>query len=323
MKPSSESLDHAVLKQAAHWYARLQAEKDPHLHADWQRWHDQHDSHQRAWQYVERISARFSPLQGERDTARATLAGARQVRQSRRNVLLGLALFGGAALLARLGWRPLEQNLLAWRADQRTAVGEVRALRLDDGTRLWLNSDSALNIAYTAQQRVLQLVRGEVLIDTAKDARPFFVDTAEGRLQALGTRFSVQQETTDTRLSVFDGAVAIHMGNSASIAAVVNAGHERRFNREQLGTEQPVNAGRQSWSRGILQADNQPLADVIAELRRYHHGHIGVAPEVAGLKVVGTFPQDDLPQTLSMLSSALPIRVEQTLPWWISLEARH
>lgn len=322
MKPSSDPLDHAVLKQAAQWYARLQGEDDAQVRAAWQRWHAQHDSHRQAWQYVERISSRFSPLQDDRDTARATLSGARQVQQSRRNVLLGLVMLGGGALLARLGWRPVEQHLMAWRADQRTAVGEVRVLNLQDGTRVWLNSDSALNIAYTAQQRVLQLVRGEVLIETARDARPFFVETAEGRLQALGTRFSVQQEAQDTRLSVFDGSVAIRMGDSENIAAVVAAGHERRFNREHLGAEQPASAGRHSWSRGILQADNQPLSEVIAELSRYHPGHIGVAPEIAGLKVVGTFPQDDLPQTLSMLSSALPIRIERPLPWWISLEAK-
>ncbi|WP_437879404.1 FecR domain-containing protein [Pseudomonas sp. LRF_L74] len=322
MKPSSDAIDHQVLKQAAHWYAQLQSDTDPQVQARWQQWHEQHDSHRRAWQYVERIGARFSPLQGDVDTAQAALTGARRVRHSRRNVLLGLAVLGSGLLLARLGWQPLRQNVLAWRADQRTGVGEVRALTLDDGTRLWLNSDSALNVDYQTQRRTLRLLQGEVLIETAADARPFFVETNEGSLQALGTRFSVQEEEGRTRLNVFDGKVAVRLGDQQAVAAIVPAGRQRSFDRSNLQAELPATAGRQSWSRGILQADDTPLAEVIAELARHHRGHIGVAPEIASLHVMGTFPLNDLDQTLNMLESVLPVRVERTLPWWISLEPR-
>lgn len=322
MKPSSDVPDHAVLKQAAHWYARLHGDADPSLHADWQHWHAQHDSHRRAWQYVERIGSRFAPLQDERDSAQAALSGARQLKRSRRQLLLGLTMLGGGALLARIGWSPARESLLAWRADQRTSVGEIRALTLADGTQLWLNSDSAVDIAYQAQRRVLRLIRGEVLIETARDPRPFFVATAEGRLQALGTRFSVQQQATQTRLNVFDGQVAIRLSDSDNVAAIVPAGRQRLFYRSGLQAETAASTGRQSWQRGILQADERPLGEVITELARHHHGHVGVAPEVAGLQVMGTFPLNDLQQSLNMLQSVLPISIERPLPWWISIEAR-
>ncbi len=322
MKRSSDAPDHAVLKQAAYWYAQLQGDADAALRADWQSWYAQHDSHRLAWQYVERIGMRFSPLQDDRDTAQQTLSAARRLKHSRRKVLLGLATFAGGALLARLGWAPARQSLLAWRADQRTAVGEIRPIDLADGTRLWLNSDSALDIAYTAQRRMLRLIQGEVLIETARDGRPFLVETAHGSLQPLGTRFSIGQQADQTRLDVFEGQVAIRLGNGNEIATVVPAGRQRRFDAAQLAPEEAASSGRQSWSRGILQADERPLGDVITELARHHHGHIGVAPEIADLRVMGTFPLNDLPQSLSMLQSVLPISVERPLPWWISLEAR-
>ena len=61
---------------------------------------------------------------------------------------------------------------------------------------------------------------------------------------------------------------------------------------------------------------------VIRELRRYRRGHLGVADEVAGLTVYGNFPVHDTDRVLRMLASALPIRIEQPLPWWTRVEAR-
>lgn len=64
------------------------------------------------------------------------------------------------------------------------------------------------------------------------------------------------------------------------------------------------------------------LDDVVQELRRYRGGYLGIAPEVAGLRVFGSFPLRDTDDTLTMLASALPIRIQRTLPWWVSIEAR-
>ena len=61
---------------------------------------------------------------------------------------------------------------------------------------------------------------------------------------------------------------------------------------------------------------------MIRELRRYRRGHLGVADEVAGLTVYGNFPVHDTDRVLRMLASALPIRIEQPLPWWTRVEAR-
>ena len=74
-----------------------------------------------------------------------------------------------------------------------------------------LNTSTALQVDYQDAARRLVLLAGEILIETARDGRgrPFFVQTPAGRLQALGTRFSVQLQERQTRLDVFDGAVEI------------------------------------------------------------------------------------------------------------------
>ncbi|WP_373860959.1 FecR domain-containing protein [Azotobacter vinelandii] len=326
MKPSSETgrPDHAALRQAADWYARLSA--DPHdaaIGAAWRRWHGQSEAHRQAWRYVERVGRRFAALQEDGDTAVRTLRAARRTELSRRQALGTLGVLSGGALLGWFGWRDthLAGLVAAWCADYRTATGEVRDFLLADGTRIWLNAASALDSDYQPRLRRLHLLAGEVLIDTAFEDRPFVVDTAEGRLRALGTRFSVTQQDGHTRLAVFEGAVEVRTAGSGA-ARIVRAGEQLRFDRRAIGDPEPAAQARQAWSRGLLLVDDMSLAEFVEELSGHHRGYLGVAPEVAGLRVMGTYPLHDSERILGMLEGALPIVVQRPLPWWTSIEAR-
>ncbi|MBB3103846.1 FecR domain-containing protein [Azomonas macrocytogenes] len=320
----SRKPDHAALQQAAQWYARLSADPaDQATRVAWQQWHGQHEMHRLAWQYVERVSQRFASLQDDSVTAAQTLRSARRAGISRRQTLRSLTLLAGGSLLGWIGWRvtPLPQLWMAWRADYHTGTGEIRDLMLADGTHLWLNSASALNVDYRADVRQLRLLTGEILIDTAHEARPFIVATAQGRLRALGTRFSVTQQDGHTLLAVFDGAVEVRTAGSAA-THIVQAGRQLRFDNQAIGPEAPAQQTREAWTQGMLLVNDIPLAEFIEELNRYRHGYLGVSPQIAGLRVMGTYPLHDTEQILSMLESALPIRIQRTLPWWTSIEAR-
>ncbi len=216
---------HAVLQQAAEWYARLRDGKaGARVRTDWQRWLHAAEEHQRAWQYVESISRGFEPLREvptPRRTADALRAADERLRSRRRMIqgLAGLATLAGSSLLGALAWRDklLPGRLVAWAADHRTGIGEQREIALADGSRVWLNTASAIDVHFDASERRLRLVTGEIFIDTARDAgRPFLVDTAQGRLRALGTRFNVRMEDGETRLAVYDGAVEIRTEESGA-----------------------------------------------------------------------------------------------------------
>lgn len=317
------------MEQAAEWYALLKSEEV--TEGDRSRWHawlDSDPEYRLAWRYVESISSRFEPIQTTADPRRTAdglwEANTRVIR--RRQVLAGLVGLSGTGLLGWVSWRhtPLPLMAQAWRADHRTATGETREVILPDGTRAWLNTATAVNQHYDTRQRRLQLVTGEILIDTARDTfgkepRPFFVDTPQGRLRALGTRFTVRLDGEQTFLAVYQGAVEAHTRKGAS--AVLQAGQQTRFTPDAVADIQPADAAREAWSHGVLVAQDIPLREVVAELRRYRHGHLGIAPEVANLRVFGNFPLNDTDDTLDMLATALPVRISRTLPWWVSIEA--
>lgn len=315
------------MQQAAEWFALLCSGVATDADRQrWQRWRAESALHEQAWCYVDAISQDMAQLQSavDPDVLSGQLIGAHQ-RIHRRRALLRVAAFLGVGSVGWATWRHagLQDMVMAWRADHRTAVGAIQALTLPDASRLWLNTASAINVDYSAGLRRLELVQGEVLIATAADAagRPFVVDTLHGRMQALGTRFSVRLMGAQTRLTVFESAVKVQP-QAATEAIVVRSGEQIEFDGQAVGARLSASLDGDSWARGMLQAHQMTLIELVAELRRYHRGYIGVAQEVAQLRVVGSFKLDDVPRSLQVLETVLPVRVRQTLPGWLSIEAR-
>lgn len=323
------------MEEAAEWFVRLRGNASAQDRAGWQAWLDASTDHHRAWRYVENVSQRFQPLQAT-DHGTSAVTAMRTVQQrrlSRRQVLRGLTLSAGTGALGWLTWRHtlVHELVLAWAAEHRTATGEVRQLTLQDGTRIWLGTASALDTGYSPALRQLLLHAGEVLIETAPDqwpmsyaahagSRPFVIDTVHGRLRALGTRFSVRLGDEATQVSVFEGAVEISTTNGPT--HVLAAGRQTSFSTQVIAPETAADPARESWSRDVLLASDLTLGELVAELARYQRGHIGVAPDVAGLRVLGGYPLRDIDKTLAMLQAVLPIKVSRPLPWWTRIEAR-
>lgn len=310
-------IDYRVLQEAAKWFAVLQSgSASPGERQAWNAWLEQPE-HAQAWAKVERISGQFQPL--VTDAAGRTAGAMLHSRQpNRRQALKVLSVLCGGAVLSLAGgslpWRQ-------WTADERTAVGEVRDLRLADGSQLWLNTDTAVDIAFDASARSLALYRGELLIDApaSRRARPLLLTSREGRVRSeQAARFSLRQEDGRTRLSVFTGVVDIQLDGFATTS--VSAGQQTEFGRRHVAPLSAARTEHQAWATGVLLADNQRLEDFLTELSRYRHGYLGCDPRIADLRVVGAFPLADTERVLDALAATLPVRIERRMAWWVSLE---
>lgn len=323
------AVDPRILEAAAQWYARLSSgAASEQERARWQAWMDADTAHRRAWQRVEDVGAQFDALVAQpmgREASVASLNAAAQGRRERRR-LLTVALIAGATGLLGLGVAQSpagRRTWAAWQADLVTPVGGSQEVRLADGTQVQLNTDTALKVDYTRDQRRLVLLRGEVMIGTAADpGRTFVVDTPQGRLQALGTRFNVRSFDGETTLAVLEGAVQAHFAGAPAAGVRVDAGMRMRGGAQGIEAPAAVRADDHNWTRGIVQFEEAPLAQVVAELARYRRGHLGYADDVATLRVTGTFPLHDSDRALRLLSEALPVHISQPLPWWTTLQAR-
>ncbi|WDY57681.1 FecR domain-containing protein [Pseudomonas sp. PSKL.D1] len=283
------------------------------------RWHAASEEHARAWRQLSVLDQRVSAAAGP---ARQALVQSRVSLRRR----IGKAGSGLACMLllgSLLNWVGAPSlSPSYWLADQRTATGELRTLRLEDGTLLSLNTHTAVDIDYEGDQRVLVLHQGEISVETGhEDPRPLLVRTDDGRLRPLGTRFLVRREAQGTRLEVLQSSVAAMPLNSGD-EQVLREGQQVLMSANGLSRVTPVPAGADAWTRGMLVVDNVRLADLLATLGKYRNGHLGVADEIADLRVTGSFPLTDTDLALASLVPALPVKVEQHTPWWVTVVPR-
>ena len=74
-----------------------------------------------------------------------------------------------------------------------TQIGEQQTIVLPDQSQILLNTDSRVAVSYQADRRLLTLHKGEAHFDVAHDAkRPFDVYAGGGRVNAVGTAFTVR-----------------------------------------------------------------------------------------------------------------------------------
>ncbi len=308
-----------AIHAAADWYARLRGEPaTPTLEQAWRDWLAADVAHRQAWQRVEAVCGEFKRVPGE------LVLPALGKPSNRRSVLRSLALLGVLGGSGLLAYR--QAPWAEWRSDYRTATGERRRIELADGSQLTLNTRSAVDVRFSADQRLIELHAGEILIRTQRDphtpARPFMVHTEHGRIQALGTQFAVRIDAGQTTVSVLEKTVEVRPQLRPDLIQRVTAGQQLSFSASDSAPLHALEIGAGSWASGHLVVVERPLAEVLAELSRYRSGYLGCDPAVATLKISGAFPLDDSEQTLAALSESFPLRVERFTPYWIRLVPR-
>ncbi|CAI8906736.1 transmembrane sensor [Pseudomonas donghuensis] len=229
----------SILAQAVDWYVRLhESTVSEATHSEWQAWLAADPQHAAAWKRIEQLQQRLT--QAPAALASSTLERA---RQGRRATLKTFALLLGAGML---GWQGYQAS--PWRADYTTRVGQRRTLTLADGSRLVLDTDTRVDVRFDAQQRLIILRHGEILVETGKDSRPLSVQSAEGRILALGTRFAVRQGDGVTRVTVEAHAVEVRPRLATAPAVRADAGHTLTFAADRVGPLQPAPAQASAWT---------------------------------------------------------------------------
>lgn len=323
--PSRPGLNENItpaMEQASLWYARWRSgDMDAQAKADWQLWLDADETHRQAWQRVERIQQQFGKVPAA--LALATLQAPPSAE--RRRVLKHMAILLSVSGVGYYSYR--EQPWRAVLADVKTGVGEHSLIMLTDGTRLHLNTDSAVNILYTDHARVIELLHGEIMIETAHEQlaiyRPFRVMTKHGKVTALGTRFGVRDWTQAGRdlikVNVFEGAVEVLPSQSAGLPVQVMAGESLVFSQSETAAKTRLKSTDMAWVNGLLVVYAIPLQDFVQELSRYHTGVLRCDPAVAALQISGAFPTQDIEAILQTITQTLPVRVRRFTRYWTTL----
>lgn len=181
-----------------------------------------------------------------------------------------------------------------------TAYSEQRLVELEDGSRVLLNANSRLSVAYSDHQRLLTLLRGEAFFEVAHNPRrPFHVDTGSARVTAVGTAFNVRLERESAAITVTEGVVRVSelaaVGSRVPAQELLRAAQGMVATPAGLQDAAVVNAQAVlAWRRGELVAESMPLPRLLDELQRYHGLDVLVTdPDVAAMSVSGVFQLDE------------------------------
>jgi len=318
---------------AALLYART---SDPAGDADWlvlEEWLEGDEANTAAWARIETAMAAFDDA-GEDETLLRLRSEARRAGGRFAGWRGGVAVAASVVLLLLVGtlatgtgsfWSGDRAGNIVAQSDplppkiERTVRGEVRAVALSDGSRMTLDADSAVQIAFTPTERNLTLLKGRANFDVRHDAgRPFAVRAAEHRIVAVGTKFDVGLQQSGFNVVLTEGRVKVLDVQSRAPAIMLDAGQTLIVEEGAAPRiEQADQEGGSDWAEGFLTFRNQPLGQVIEEMNRYTTDRLVIRdPRVAALRVTGTLRAGDISRFAATIKAIHPVRVVRTGSVW-------
>lgn len=227
----------------------------------------------------------------------------------------------GVAAVAVMGGLVVNQKypVSTLLADAHTGTAERRRLELTDGSIVEMNARTALNVDYSDAARNVSLRAGGIIAAVANDQRPFTIATEMGRILTSDGHFHVRQESGGIHLAVLESVARVT--NLRGESRQVPAGHGLWFDSHTFIPVAISPYAETAWTQGRLEVKDAPLSTVIGTLKNYSTAVIRLDPAVAGLRVSGNYPLDDVPYALDSLAQTMPIAITRTTGYWIRISA--
>jgi len=309
-----------VIAEASAWLVRLNSpQKSSTDQAAFQEWLRADSAHVRAyelaaqmWTMIPRAARLNAKNPGARPRARIIALAATAVAS-----VIAVAWF---VMLARMG------------PSYETAVGEQRTVILSDGTKVTLNTNSALTVRYTRSERRTYLNRGEAMFEVAQNPRrPFLVQAAGELVRAIGTTFVVRVDPTanylpEVAVTLIEGKVEVESNDGARQpqASVLEPGQRATLHRilsssakapgaSQWLVDEPKLAAVTAWRRGDVVFEDASLREAVAELRRYGGPDVKFPdPSVGTLRVSGVFGLRDITESLQAMAEVHRLKLRHS-----------
>lgn len=307
---------------AGDWLVRLQ---NPGITVEetlaWEAWMRERPEHAEAFERLEQLSQLMPDVRPPKPATRWELvrdrydatAPLKEWRVPRQPGVLALA---ASVALVALALNYVVRNFTGLNGADTgsdvvtTAVGENRAVSLNDGSRVMLGGDSRVVISLSDDRREIELSRGEALFTVARDAkRPFRVLAGDTAVVALGTEFNVRRGSDHAVVSVTEGRVRVEpVTHFLPIALLkelkpklrpVNLDAGQQTQADSAGIAEATwaadSTAATSWRTGQLAFRLQPLQYVLEDVNRYAQKRIVLDEERLGsLMITGMVTRENI-----------------------------
>lgn len=222
-----------------------------------------------------------------------------------------------------------------------TRIGEQRSIALADGSLVYLNTQTSVNIKLNGKQRRVELIAGEALFTVAKDPnRPFIVFAGKTQIRAVGTQFNVRREQDVETVTVVEGKVVVSETQAGTQLPVdpwptglntqiqpqdgavrsVQTGFEltpgmqariwntlKMIETNDVKTEKVV-----AWTERRLTFDGETLGEIVEEFNRYNLNRLEVADvDLRSIRLSGVFGANDTDSLLTFLTNTEHVKIQR------------
>ncbi|HEX5154285.1 MAG TPA: FecR domain-containing protein [Parafilimonas sp.] len=144
---------------------------------------------------------------------------------------------------------------------------------LSDGTKVWLNSASALRypVQFNGSERRVELLEGEAYFEVAKNTgKPFKVITNHVTIQDIGTAFNVNSYTNAAGLVTATLTEGIIQVTAAQQSIRMQPGEQVQANELTAKVSKTDTAMAIAWKNGLFMFSNTALEQVTEQISRWY-----------------------------------------------------
>ena len=313
-----------LIDEAAEWASRMRGPERERHRDGFERWYHSNPAHAAAFDEA------MAGYEGAGVLRQGELGRARALPEQQRRVVPLRYAFGAvvaAAVVALIflvsayvpSPVPGEETSVRY-----ATAGEMREIRLPDGSRMALAEETIAVVNFTPAERRIAVERGRGRFSVAHDPRPFRVAAGKAEVLAHGTVFEVSLADGQTRVTLIEGSVDVsypaepektvrrvrrlHPGEQIVVASQPRPGvaspPQRRAARVPTLRDEPPAT--------MLQFDNTPLAQAVVEANRHGRTRIRLADASIGeLRITGAFRAGDADALAESLAAAFRLHLER------------
>lgn len=150
-------------------------------------------------------------------------------------------------------------------------TGQRIDMTLQDGSRVWLNSNSTLEYPniFRKDDRQVKL-SGEAFFDITKDPeRPFIIETFACNIEVLGTKFNVEANAADSEFSaaLLEGSIKL-TDKTTGANMLLKPGEKAELIHGELRRSKITNPDEYLWTDGIISLQTSSFSELLKRFEK-------------------------------------------------------
>lgn len=188
-------------------------------------------------------------------------------------------------------------QFLVFSNEIQTSFGAMNTIKLSDNSKVSLNSKSKISFPNLFKYHRTLKLQGEAFFEVKKGSS-FIVDTEEGEVTVLGTKFNVIARPDFFEVVCFEGEVAVCKSNAREI---ISEGQAIRFYGNKLERWVVEDEQKPLWLSGESSFRQLSLKYVIDLLEQHYDYQIEYPKSVAQTLITGSFTHKDIDVALKAI----------------------